>query len=139
MPRAPAERIIAFAKTFLEPDPSEGSIPDSHTEEVDTTTTEIVDETSEAESAKASTEADTVEEGSMTESDESEETMKADEPEAVADLLEGVDRCQLANHLVQAIVQNPGAMRQIAKEVSSELAQILGKRLCKQLAQETPP
>ena len=105
---------------------------------MDTTTTEIVDETSEAESAKASTEADTVEEGSMTESDESEETMKADEPEAVADLLEGVDRCQLANHLVQAIVQNPGAMRQIAKEVSSELAQILGKRLCKQLAQETP-
>ena len=69
-------------------------------------------------------------------STQAEATARDDEPEEAEPVVVAVDERQLMNELVEAILLNPNAVGQIAQEVSSELAQILGKKLHKQLSRK---
>ena len=64
----------------------------------------------------------------------------AESPETIAEDSESEapqpDKAQLANQLVNAILENPDAVQQIAQEVSLELAQVLGKKLRTKLAKK---
>jgi excinuclease UvrABC nuclease subunit len=106
MTQTTAEQIIESARTLLEFDQ--------------------VDE------AESETEPDVREEEIEDVSPTDVETMEEDDESEETD----VDKEQLANQLVKAILQNPDAVQQIAQEVSLELVQVVGKKLRKKLAKK---
>ena len=64
------------------------------------------------------------------------ETSEAAEPTETADLPREVDKRQLTKRLVNRVAQSSDIIRQIAQEISVELARLPGKRLRKQLAKK---
>jgi nucleotidyltransferase/DNA polymerase involved in DNA repair len=99
LPLTVAERIIASAKTLVEPEQAQAALLASREENSGVTVIEI------------------------------DEVIKGP-----GDSLEAIDKRQLANQLVNTILQNPEAVQRIAQEVSAELAEILGRKLRKKLA-----
>ena len=137
VPLTIAEQIIESAQMLLESGSAEESVLEPHEEDARETAIEIAEEGSEVVSIPI--EETSVEVGDVDEVSQAEEaeTVEAEEEaEKTDDILETVDKRELANQLVTAILQNPCAGEQIAREVSSELAQIVGKKLRKKLVKQ---